>query len=85
MNAEDHARGRQVWCRCQDRIMRSERHFYTSINYIHNNPVKHGYVKKWQEWPWSSVHWYLQEKTRDWLLDLWRQYPVLDYGKGWDD
>jgi putative transposase len=85
MNRADNAQGRQVWCRCQDRVMRSDRHFYTSLNYIHNNPVKHGYVKKWQEWPYSSIHWYLAEKGRDWLLDVWREYPVLDYGKGWDD
>jgi putative transposase len=85
MNQEDNARGRKVWYRSQDRCMRSEAHFYTSLNYIHNNPVKHGYVAKWQEWPFSSVHWYLQSKGRAWLVDLWRQYPVLNYGAGWDD
>jgi putative transposase len=85
MNHEDGQRGRQVWHRCQDRVMRSERHFWTSLNYIHNNPVKHGYVAKWPEWPFSSVHWYLAVKGRDWLVDLWREYPVLCYGKGWDD
>jgi putative transposase len=70
MNREDGERGRQVWCRCQDRVMRSERHFWTSLNYIHNNPVKHGYVKKWQYWPFSSVHWYLTTKGREWLVDV---------------
>jgi putative transposase len=85
INLKDGQVGRQVWCRCQDRIMRSERHFFTSINYIHNNPVKHGYVAKWQAWPFSSVHWYLREKGRDWLLELWHEYPVLNYGAGWDD
>jgi len=84
MNKEDDARGRQVWCRFQDRLMRSERHFHTTLNYIHNNPVKHGYVKKWQDWPFSSVHWYLAEKGRNWLLDAWLNYPVLDYGREWD-
>ena len=46
-NQEDNCRGRKVWYRCQDRCMRSEAHFYTSLNYVHNNPVKHGYVDKW--------------------------------------
>jgi putative transposase len=85
MNGLDNARGRRVWYNCQDRCMRSEGHFYTSINYVHNNPVKHGYVKKWPEWPFSSVHGYLETMGREWLLDLWSSYPVLDYGKGWDD
>ena len=84
MNAEDNERGRQVWCRAQDRCMRSEGHYYTSLNYVHNNPVKHGYVEKWQDWPFSSVHWYLKNKGRAWLLDLWLEYPVLNYGEKWD-
>src|SRR6266446_2154546 len=54
-------------------------------HYIHNNPVKHGYVKQWQDWQFSSVHWYLQEKGRDWLLSQWRAFPLLEYGRGWDN
>jgi putative transposase len=26
------------------------------MNYIHYNPVKHGYVKTPKEWPWTSFH-----------------------------
>jgi len=85
MNQEDNQRGRKVWCNYEDRCMRSEAHYYTCLNYIHNNPVKHGYVQKWQDWPWSSVHWYLATKGREWMLDLWRSHPVLDFGAGWDD
>jgi len=84
MNGADDALGRKVWYRCQDRVLRSERHYFASLNYIHNNPVKHGYVGKWQEWPYSSVHWYLEHKGRDWLLECWREYPVLNYGDTWD-
>ncbi len=84
MNKQDGIQGRRVWYRSQDRVMRSRRHFFTSLNYIHNNAVKHGYVKKWQDWAFSSVHWYLEHKGREWLLDLWREYPVLNYGEKWD-
>jgi putative transposase len=84
MNRQDGQRGRQVWYRCQDRCMRSEAHFYTTLNYIHNNPVKYGYVSKWQAWPFSSFHWYLQTHGRDWLIYLWKHYPVLNYGEAWD-
>lgn len=84
MNREDNARGRRVWHRFQDRCMRSEAHYYTTLNYIHNNPVKHGYAKKWGDWPYSSFHWYLKVKGREWLEDLWRSYPVLNYGDTWD-
>ena len=59
MNQEDGIRGRRVWYRCQDRCMRSEAHYYATMNYIHNNPVKHGYVRMWTDWSFSSVHGYL--------------------------
>ena len=52
---------------------------------IHNNPVKHGYVKKWVDWAYSSYHWYLENKGRDWLVELWQEYPLLNYGDKWDD
>ena len=85
MNREDNARGRRVWYRSEDRCMRSEAHYYTTLNYIHNNPVKHGYVNKWTDWPYSSVHWYWKSKGRDWLAEVWKTYPVLNYGEKWDE
>lgn len=84
MNHEDKLRGRKCWYRCQDRVMRSERHYHTTINYIHNNPVKHGLVNKWGDWPYSSFHHYLGEKGREWLKQYWLEYPVLNYGEKWD-
>ncbi|HEX6386905.1 MAG TPA: hypothetical protein VF177_19765 [Anaerolineae bacterium] len=84
-NQEESLRGRKVWYRYGDRMIRSERHYYTTLNYIHYNPVKHGLVASPYDWLWSSVHWYLEEYGREWLRDVWRHYPVRDYGKNWDD
>lgn len=84
MNNMDNKRGRTCWYRCEDRCMRTERHYYTSLNYIHNNPVKHGYVQRWGDWPYSSFHWYLERKGGEWLEDAWREYPILNYGDKWD-
>jgi len=83
-NREDKALRRKVWYRSEDRCMRSEAHYYTTLNYIHNNPVKHGHTAKWTDWPYSSVHNYLETKGREWLVDVWRSYPVLHYGDKWD-
>jgi len=85
MNREDDQRGRKVWHRCQDRRMRSDAHFYATLNYIHINPVKHGYVTRWPDWPFSSFSWYLQTHGREWMVDLWTRYPLLNYGAAWDD
>jgi putative transposase len=76
--------GQQVWYRFSDRQIRSERHYYTTLNYIHFNPVKHGYVEKPLDWPCASVHWYMEHFGVEWLRKVWREYPVRDYGKGWD-
>ncbi len=54
-NGEDRARGRKVWHNCFERPMKSERHFRASLNYVHHNPVHHGYVQHWQDWPYSSA------------------------------
>lgn len=83
-NREDGAIGRKVWFNYFDRDMKSRRHFWATKNYIHNNPVHHGYVEKWQDWPFSSVHQYLEEVGREEALRNWKEYPVLDYGKDWD-
>ena len=61
--------------------MRSERHYLATVNYIHNNPVKYGYVKLWTEWPWCSAAEFLAEVGREEAERLWRGYPILDYDK----
>jgi putative transposase len=84
-NIEDNVTKRKIWYRWSDRAIRSERHYYTTVNYIHYNPVKHGLVKSPYDWVESSVHWYLQTCGRQWLRDCWTQYLVRDYGKDWDN
>jgi putative transposase len=83
-NREDHVSGRKVWYRYADRAIRSERHYFTTLNYIHFNPVKHRWVEAPYEWSQTSVHWYLEYYGREWLRALWVQYPVRDYGRHWD-
>ncbi|MFI5381561.1 MAG: REP-associated tyrosine transposase [Tepidisphaerales bacterium] len=83
-NTDDNARGRQLFFRAVEREIRSERHFWATLNYVHHNPVRHGYVEKWTDWPWSSAADYLGEVGRETAANIWREYPVLDYGEGWD-
>lgn len=83
-NTEDRRPGRQVWYRYSDRAMRSEEHYYATLNYIHFNPVKHGWVPSAYDWGQSSVHWYLEQYGREWLRELWARYPLRSYGDRWD-
>jgi len=84
-NIEDDTLGRKVWYRYSDRAIRSERHYNATLNYIHYNPVKHCGVSSPNEWKWSSLFWYYEDRGSQWLRDLWQCYPLKDYGKGWDD
>lgn len=84
-NGEENTRGRQVFHRAVERFMRSERHFFATVNYVHNNPVHHGYVRLWTEWPWSSAAEYLEQMGRAEAERVWKEYPIRDYGKKWDD
>lgn len=83
-NGEDNMRGRKVWHNCFERPMKSERHFLATLNYVHHNPVHHGYVDHWQDWPWSSAREFLEQVGYDRAKTLWKKYPILDYGKKWD-
>jgi putative transposase len=84
-NGEEHSRGRQVWCGAAERYMRNDGHFWATMNYVHHNPVHHGYVQHWQEWPFSSAQEYLAQMGWQFAERIWREYPILEYGKGWDN
>ena len=83
-NGEEARRGRQVWYRAAETGMKSERHFWATLNYVLHNAVRHGYVERWQDWPSSNAAQYLAEVGREEAARRWRSYPVLDYGDGWD-
>ena len=83
-NGEENKRGRQVWHGAAEHGIKSERHFWAAINYIYNNPVKHGYVEKWSDWSFSSLNYYLNDVGREEAEEIWREYDISDMGKEWD-
>ena len=84
-NGEDGHRGRKVWCPPADRAMRSDDRFRATVNYVHHNPVRHGYVHKWRQWPFSSATAFVQTVGLAEAERLWKSWPPGDYGEGWDD
>lgn len=83
-NGEENQRGRKVWFNCVETGMKSERHFWATLNYVHHNPVHHGYAKQWPDWPFSTGTAFLEKTGREETAKLWKEYPILDYGKDWD-
>ncbi len=55
-------RERGIWQRrFYEHTIRDERDMKAHIDYIHWNPVKHGWVPQTADWPWSSFHRYVRE------------------------
>jgi putative transposase len=40
-NGEEQTRRRKVFFRAVERAMRSDRHYWATLNYVHHNPVRH--------------------------------------------
>ena len=60
---------RGIWQRrFWEHLIRDEEDLENHINYIHFNPVKHGYVTKPTDWPYSSIHRFIEKGWRpsDW-------------------
>ena len=39
-----------------DHVVKDEIEFQNTLNYILNNPVKAGFVKKWDDWKWNYIN-----------------------------
>jgi len=75
-NTLDNNRGRKIWYSYWDVCMRNENDFWTRFNYIHYNPVKHGYVDHPEDWEFSSYRSYLKEQGKEWLWKCLQGYPA---------
>ena len=79
LNGLDNTRGRQVWHNYWDNCIRGENDYWKRFNYVHHNPVKHGYVPQTDDWPFSSYHHYIENKGKEWLMDAFCKYPIVDF------
>jgi putative transposase len=58
VNELDDTPGRRVWYQYWDKFITDERSYYARINYIHQNPVRHGIVSAAENYRWSSMRWF---------------------------
>lgn len=60
---------RGVWQRrFWEHLITDEDDLQRHVDYIHINPVKHGYVARAADWPYSSIH---QHVRRGWVPSDW--------------
>ncbi len=68
-----HKKEQGIWQRrFWEHRIRDAQDFEHHVNYIHYNPVKHGYVSKPVDWPHSSIHRYVRQGilSADWGNEL---------------
>ena len=58
LNRVDDKIGRRVWFNFWDTKLTYERSYLARLNYVHQNPVKHGLVAKANQYPWCSAAWF---------------------------
>ena len=81
-NKEDNSRGRTIFQNYWDYCIRDEKNFWTHLNYIHQNPIKHKLVKDLNElkkYEYCSYGKWLEAKGEKWMGECWGNYPVRDY------
>jgi len=66
-------RERGIWQRRYwEHRIRDDTDLARHVDYIHINPVKHGYVRTPADWPYSSIHRYIRQGivATDWAVDI---------------
>jgi putative transposase len=58
INEQDGTSGRQVWFEYRDTQLTYERSYLARLNYVQQNPVKHGLVAVASQYPWCSAAWF---------------------------
>jgi REP-associated tyrosine transposase len=58
LNARDHVVGREVWYNYWETRLTYERSYLARLNYVHQNPVKHGLVTVANQYRWCSAAWF---------------------------
>jgi len=79
-NSRIKRRERGIWQRrFWEHMLRNEEDFNRHLDYIHWNPVKHGYVSNVIDWPHSSVHKYVK---MGWYPENWGSQVKFDFETG---
>jgi putative transposase len=63
LNRTEGTPGRKVWFQYWDICLTHERSYLVRLNYVHNNPVKHGLIDNAENYPWCSMSWFVTNAT----------------------
>lgn len=78
INKADGVLERKIWWNYYDHIIRGETDFFKHLNYIHQNPIKHGLSKSF-EYQFSSYDGWVEKKGKEYLDHAFEKYPIIDF------
>jgi len=84
INTAENVVGRKIWWNYFDHIIRDEADFFKHLNYIHQNPIKHGLSKNF-DFKFSSYNSWVKKKGLDYLNQSFEKYPIVDFMVNGDD
>ena len=58
INQQDDTIGREVWHNFWETKLTHKNSYLARLNYVHQNPVKHGLVYVANQYPWCSAGWF---------------------------
>ena len=85
INKLENSKGRKIFQNYWDHCIRNEHDFYSHFNYIHHNPVKHGYVSEMVDYHFSSYKYWCDKKGKEWMNSCFHTYPIIDFSLNQDD
>lgn len=72
INEEDDAAGRKVWFQYWESRITYQRSYLARLNYVHSNAVKHGLVRKAEQYQWCSAGWFQRKAKRSFYETVMR-------------
>lgn len=78
INDADNYVNRKIWWNYFDRVIRGKEDFFSHLNYIHQNPIKH-FQSQTLDYKFSSYHLWVDKKGQEYIDDAFGKYPIIDF------
>ena len=72
VNRLDKTPVRKVWFNYRETKLTFERSYLARLNYVHQNPVKHGLVAVANQYPWCSAAWFENTASKAMVASIYR-------------
>ncbi len=72
INKLDHAPGRQVLFNFRESRLTYQKSYMARLNYVHQNPARHGLVPVANQYPWCSAAWFERSASPAMVKSIYR-------------